>query len=894
MRWRMTAAAMLMLLGSLGSYVAPASAQTASPPGDPEGARRELRTTLEARSAGEVTVDVDATTGAVTFVGTDPGSPLTSPTEASGDPEAAAAAFVREFGPLFGADDPASDLDQVAVDPLITGRGGDGGGVNVVYHQVVDAVPVVGGELRVQVDADGNVRSAIGELAPDADVPTTPAITADTAAAAAVRAIAATESIDPADLSASAPETWVYAPDLLGGQALGGPRLVWRLEVTGPGTDEPVRELVLIDAATGLVDLHFSQLTTGRNRGVCNRSNVAQPAPNCTGAFVRSEGQGATGDAEVDRAYDYTGNTYDFYNSRFGRDSIDGLGMPLRSEVRYCKIGGTCPLVNAFWNGSQMTYGDGWAQADDVVAHELTHGVTEFTSGLFYYFQSGAISESLSDIFGEYVDLTNGLGNDVVGVRWVIGEESPIGGVRYLADPTIFGHPDRMTDEHYVCCSGDNGGVHTNSGVGNKAAFLITDGGTFNGRTVAGLGIAKAARVYYQAMTTRLGSASDYADLGRALPQACLDLLGTAGIGLGDCANVQQAVDAVEMLTEPSIAPTPGADGCANQAVTVTLFSDDLENPSSGRWAVSPATGNRWAYPQNPNGYPVPGFNATYATSGRTNFFAPNFPTASDTRITQTADVHLGQNSLLLFNHAYSYVYPQDGGTVEYSIDGGTTWFDAQTMFDSNGYNGSIFGTGPPHNGFTSYTNGYITSRVNLIDLAGQDIRFRFRSTTDSSDAGIGWFIDDIRIISCQPPTARPDAHLRTGATGSWVGADIYNTTASGQSRSTTVAAGGSATFYVRLQNDGNLPDTLELSGPGQESAWRVKYYDGTTDITSQVLAGTWTTGTLPPGDKRTVKVVVTARPAAAAGATKVLKLKAISTLAPTTRDVVKATVTRR
>ena len=72
-----------------------------------------------------------------------------------------------------------------------------------------------------------------------------------------------------------------------------------------------------------------------------------------------------------------------------------------------------------------MAYGDGFASADDVVGHELTHGVTEFSSHLFYYFQSGAINESLSDVFGEFVDQTNGAGNDTAGVKWQLGEDLP-------------------------------------------------------------------------------------------------------------------------------------------------------------------------------------------------------------------------------------------------------------------------------------------------------------------------------------------------------------------------------------------------------------------------------------------------------------------------------------
>ena len=92
-----------------------------------------------------------------------------------------------------------------------------------------------------------------------------------------------------------------------------------------------------------------------------------------------------------------------------------------------------------------MVYGDGFAAADDVVGHELTHGVTDFSSQLFYFYQSGAMNESFSDIWGEFVDLTNGAGNDSPGVRWLMGEDIPVGGaIRDMQNPPAFGDPDRI------------------------------------------------------------------------------------------------------------------------------------------------------------------------------------------------------------------------------------------------------------------------------------------------------------------------------------------------------------------------------------------------------------------------------------------------------------------
>ncbi|MGD4048251.1 M4 family metallopeptidase, partial [Xanthomonas citri pv. citri] len=148
------------------------------------------------------------------------------------------------------------------------------------------------------------------------------------------------------------------------------------------------------------------------------------------------------------------------YQSRFARDSLDGAGLSLKSTVRYCDPLEPCPLANAFWNGEQMIYGQGFASADDVVAHELTHGVTDFSSHLFYYYQSGALNESLSDIFGELVDQADGVDGAGGPVRWQLGEDLPIGAIRSMANPPAHGDPDRTGSPLYFGGPEDNGGVH--------------------------------------------------------------------------------------------------------------------------------------------------------------------------------------------------------------------------------------------------------------------------------------------------------------------------------------------------------------------------------------------------------------------------------------------------
>lgn len=404
-----------------------------------------------------------------------------------------------------------------------------------------------------------------------------------------------------------------------------------------------------------------------------------------------------------------------------------------------------------------------------MIGHELTHAVTQHESGLFYYAQSGAINESLSDVFGEFIDLTDGTGNDAPSVRWLLGEDvQPGGAVRSMINPPAFGQPDRMTSPLYSSSESDNAAVHANSGVGNKAAYLMTDGGTFNGTTVTGLGIDKAEAIYYEAATNLLTSASDYQDLYNALQQACANLVGTHGIVTADCQQVKNALDAVEMNVPPPAAPTNEAPVCAT-GFPVDLFSDDLEHPSSLNWLTGTNLGPvRFFYPQNPN--VGSGLDATYATSGTTNLYAYDTNIVDDSYIAMTRQIILpAGTSYFRFNHAFVFEHIgtqyYDGGVVEYTTNNGASWNDAGPLFTNGGYNGPLqTGFGNPLAGrqaFGGQSYGYGSSRLDLTPLAGQTVRFRFRLATDDGGNNYGWFIDDVRIYRCTNagvPTAPTNA----------------------------------------------------------------------------------------------------------------------------------------
>ena len=208
------------------------------------------------------------------------------------------------------------------------------------------------------------------------------------------------------------------------------------------------------------------------------------------GTTVREEGDDPTGDDAVDEAYDGTGATFDVYWEQFDRDSIDGAGLPLRSTVHYGRN-----YDNAFWDGSQMIFGDGDGEvfnrftiAVDVIAHELTHGVIDHLAALEYRDQSGALNESVADVFGSIVK-QYGLDQTAAEADWLIGEGLFTDGVDGVAlrsmkapgtaydDPVLGGKdPQPATMDDFVETDEDDGGVHINSGIPNHAFYLAAVG----------------------------------------------------------------------------------------------------------------------------------------------------------------------------------------------------------------------------------------------------------------------------------------------------------------------------------------------------------------------------------------------------------------------------------
>ncbi|MCL5498888.1 M4 family metallopeptidase [Escherichia coli] len=240
------------------------------------------------------------------------------------------------------------------------------------------------------------------------------------------------------------------------------------------------------------------------------------------GTLVRFEGQSSNGDVAVDEAWQYLGVTHDFFWKIYQRDSLDNKGLTLIGTVHYGR-----EYQNAFWNGQQMVFGDGDGEifnrftiAPDIVAHELSHGVTETEAGLIYFEQSGALNESLSDVFGSLVKqyLHKQTAEEA---DWIIGEGLLAAGVngkglRSMAepgtaydDPLLGKDPQPAHMKDFIKTREDNGGVHLNSGIPNRAFYLAAT-------AIGGYAWEKAGYAWYDTVCDRsLAQNADFAAFAR-------------------------------------------------------------------------------------------------------------------------------------------------------------------------------------------------------------------------------------------------------------------------------------------------------------------------------------------------------------------------------------------
>jgi Zn-dependent metalloprotease len=291
-------------------------------------------------------------------------------------------------------------------------------------------------------------------------------------------------------------------------------------------------------ARTALASLDAVQAPKTRSLHAPRTATAPDPSPRRSiadahgtttlpGTVVRTEGAPDTGDAAVDEAYAGLGATHAFWLDVFGRVSIDGAGLPLDATVHYGQ-----DYDNAYWDGSRMVFGDGdgevftrFTVALDVIGHELTHGVTQYTADLTYQGQSGALNESVSDVFGSLVAQYTA-GQTAAEASWLIGEGLFTPAVHGVAlrsmqapgtaydDPVLGKDPQPATMADYVETDDDAGGVHTNSGIPNHAFFLAAT-------AIGGNAWQDAGAVWWDALTSAEVTASiDFAGFARVTVSA--------------------------------------------------------------------------------------------------------------------------------------------------------------------------------------------------------------------------------------------------------------------------------------------------------------------------------------------------------------------------------------
>lgn len=693
--------------------------------------------------------------------------------------------FLNSNKSIYGIDDISSTikLNTTAVDNI--------GFQRVVLNQEYQGVPVYDGKLLFHFNKQNNLTAINGNYITDIKLNASPSFSKTEALLIAI------ETIKNQDINFSGETLFVHDTKLyvfqkgLAQGYIGGNYLVYQIEVRN---NKDVREFVFVNAHNGEVVEQFTGIAHAMDREIFEGN---------TGNLIWQEGDAFPGSLTIwqQNEVEASAHVYHFFNHAFGYASYDGADAKMRTINNNPGI--SCP--NANWNGSTANYCDGTA-SDDVVAHEWGHAYTEYTSGLIYQWQSGAINESYSDIWGETVDLLNSYqdadDNHALRTscnssdRWRMGEDASAfgGAIRDMWDPTCNGDPGKVTDVQYKCGTGDSGGVHSNSGVPNHAYALLVDGGNYNGQTITGIGFTKAAHIFWRAQSQYLTATSDFTDLANSLEAAGSDLLGinlqglsTTGTAVGasgeiittfDLQQLTNAILAVELRIVPSqcgftsligAAPAMCAAGINN-----SIYFEDWETGTDG-WSFSQVpTGATWtsrdwelvtSLPSGRTGSGVFAINApigeTYGGNCSTDF--QNGVMQLESPIITMPNVGAGIFEMA-FNHYVATEFKWDGANIKYKINNGPWDLLPASAFINNGYNSSInsaaAGNDNPMQGQEAFTGtdggsnagSWGTSVIDLSSLglnSNGTIQFRFDMGTDGCNGIEGWYLDEITVYNC-------------------------------------------------------------------------------------------------------------------------------------------------
>ena len=522
--------------------------------------------------------------------------------------------FITENAALFRLGDPSSELVHRATTKDRTGR------VHVQLEQRYQGVPVWGASIVGHWTAGKGLYAINGRYQPSPDYITEvePSITREAAIDLALGDLKLHRSIRPLSprmqelLDYGGPEAELY---LWNPQLEEPVRLTWVVEIR-PNLHERWRYFV--DAHSGEVleryqaspsdgpavgngvDLHGNEvdLHTVEKDGrfyLVDASREGFDPETWDGAlitldagntdledisWITSPGNVFTDSVAVS-AHDNMARVYDYFLENHGRAGIVGDGTTILSVVHVTEDGE--PMDNSFWNGWVLAFGDGGDAPDpkalDIAAHEWTHGIIEHTVNLEYRFQSGALNESFSDIFGAMVD----------GEDWLIGEDEVADGAwRDLQNPHNYGQPAHMDEYLDLDLEVDNGGVHRNSGIPNRAAYLVAEA----------IGREKTAQIYFHILDAfYLTPRSQFYDCRFVAERAAGDLFGD---GSPEVAAVSAAYDAVGIIPWEPETPSLAKDPIDPGEQWVATVADELDGDNS-LWLVKPTSDSRegsdgWEY----------------------------------------------------------------------------------------------------------------------------------------------------------------------------------------------------------------------------------------------------------------------------------------------------------
>lgn len=751
---------------------------------------------------------------------------------------------------------------------------------NVTYRLQYQGIPVYDGLLKFHFNAKEELSSINGNSISIAKLNTVPDITA------AEAEIIARDMVTKQDLNKSntplqtAKTNLIIFPKNLMQGGIVTPYLAYQIEVTNK---KDVREYIFINAHTGELVEQFTGIhPIDRKLYETNTTatNLKWKEGDAFPGTLSSWQQNEVVTSE---------HVYNFFKNTFGYVSYDAADHTMITVNNDPTI--SCP--NARWNGTYAGYCDGTA-TDDVIAHEWGHAYTEYTSGLIYQYQSGALNESYSDVWGETIDLINNYMDEGENLsvrtttacsgslRWKVGEDATSfgGAIRDMWNPNCNGDPAKVLDAaNYYCGTADSGGVHTNSGVTNHLYALLVDGGTYNGYTMTGMGFVKAAHLWWRAQKNYLTATSDFANFADALEASANDLIGvnlqgmsTTGTPAGltglsitsaDVQNVKNGILAVQLRTSPATQCnyTPllaqSAPSLCASATNNPLFKEDWEN-GLGNWTVTnvptkPSTweARDWTIKSNlPKSRPgkaifaIDPINGDCASNLQNGILRLESPTI-------TMPTFTSGKYEMAFNHYVATESTWDGGNIKYSLNEGSWTLVPVTAFTYNGYNSTLDGTSSNDNplkgqrAFTGTDGGSLGGSwgQSVIDLSklgvtsGSKIKFRFEMGTDGCNGVEGWYLDELYVYNCST-LAVEDVNKQNGIS-------VFPNPTSG---------------FVTIQNTRNSDlKTVEIYNVAGQLIKNFKLNSGTNKASldmSQLLNGTYILKVKSESENNTVKVI--------------------------------------